>query len=100
MRSLFEHKAILPDKPMTHLSPARNLYISDKTYLAYKPVSEAKYSGDRLTYLQQAKKEKNQEGFEKSNVLQRVVGAKQGRHWLRPSCQGPACEPRKGQVAS
>lgn len=58
MRSLFGQKAILPDKPMTHLSPARNLYISDKTYLVYKPVSEAKYFGDRLTYLLQAKKKK------------------------------------------
>lgn len=58
IRSVFEHKAILADKPMTYLSLARNLYISDKTYLVYKPVSEAKYFGDRLTYLQQAKKKK------------------------------------------
>lgn len=40
---------ISTDKDLAHLSLAGSLYISDKTYLAYKTISEAKCCGDRLT---------------------------------------------------
>lgn len=51
------------DKRLKHLSPAGSLHISDKTYLAYKPISEAKCSGDRLTYHLQALKKKRSRRF-------------------------------------